>query len=51
MILAITPWAFSRPLVGDATAMALESATLRHRLTVLSSSARRPRLTRWERTF
>ncbi len=49
MILAITLWTFLRALVGGATTIALENASLRHQLTVLQRPGRRPQLTRWDR--
>jgi transposase InsO family protein len=51
MIPLFALWTFLRALLFGSTAIALENLALRHQLAVLQRSARRPRLSRWDRIF
>jgi putative transposase len=49
MLLVIVLYTFVRALFRGSAAVALENVALRHQLTVLQRSVKRPRLSRWDR--
>jgi len=51
MILVLGAWAFVRALLVNSAAVSLENVALRHQLSVLQRSVRRPRLRRRDRIF
>ncbi len=51
MVFVIGLWTFLRACLGGSVAVALENVALRHQLTVLLRSGRRPKLQRWDRAF
>src|SRR5262245_44098008 len=51
MILVLGVWAFVRALLVNSAAVALENVALRHQLSVLQRSVRRPRFRRRDRIF
>jgi putative transposase len=51
MILVLGVWAFVRALLGNSPAVSLENVALRHQLSVLQRSVRRPRFSRRDRIF
>jgi hypothetical protein len=51
MILVLGVWAFLRALLVNSAAVSLENVALRHQLSVLQRSVRRPRFRRRDRIF
>jgi putative transposase len=51
MILVLGVWVFVRALLGNSPAVSLENVALRHQLSVLQRSVRRPRFSRRDRIF
>lgn len=51
MILVLGVWTFLHALLGRSAAVTFENVALRHQLTVLQRSIRRPRLRRRDRIF
>jgi len=51
MMLVLGVWAFLRALLVNSAAVSLENVALRHQLSVLQRSVRRPRFRRRDRIF
>src|SRR5262250_2862320 len=51
MIVVLGVWAFVRALLVNSAAVSLENVALRHQLSVLQRSVRRPRFRRRDRIF